>query len=220
MIFKQFCATLLVGMGLLATSAAAEGTNPVVTLKTSMGDITLELYADKAPITVANFLKYVDNGFYKGTLFHRVVRNFMIQGGGFTTKMGLKSTLPPIRNESDNGLKNNRGTIAMGRTILPHSSAAQFFINTVANRRLDFKNPSREGIGYCVFGRVTKGMDVVAKIEAAATGIRGGMRNVPQTDIVIIDAVRESVVPEAEVELEVEPMVPDVVVDPPAAPEQ
>ena len=216
MIFKQCCATLLVGMGLLATSATAEGTNPMVTLKTSMGDITLELYADKAPITVANFLQYVDDEFYKGTIFHRVIRNFMIQGGGFNAKMVKKGTRPPIKNEAANGLKNTSGTIAMARTMSPNSATAQFFINTVANRSLDFKNPSSRGIGYCVFGRVTKGMDVVAKIEAAATGVRGGMRNVPEADIVIIDAVRKIAVPEAEVgaPLEVEPMVPDVVAPP------
>lgn len=162
----------------------------LVTLKTSMGDITLELYPEKAPVTVENFMKYVDDGFYKGTLFHRVINTFMIQGGGFDSNMTKKNTRAAIKNEAANGLKNERGTIAMARTGVPDSATAQFFINTVDNRSLDFRDPSRSGIGYCVFGRVTDGMDVVDKIRAVATGFKGGMRDVPKNDVVIEDAVR------------------------------
>ncbi len=187
---KHLVSVLVVGLGLAAGLRAQEGDNPMVTLKTSMGDITLELYPDKAPATVENFLKYVDDGFYKDTIFHRVIRNFMIQGGGFDAKMSKKGTRAAIKNEAANGLKNSRGTIAMARTMVPDSATAQFFINTVDNANLDFKNPSPRGIGYCVFGRVTDGLDVVDKIEAVATGIRGGMRDVPQTEVVIEDAIR------------------------------
>ncbi len=200
MTITQFGATLLVGIGVLATSVFAEGSNPMVTLNTTMGDITLELYPDKAPITVENFLKYVDDGFYKGTIFHRVIRNFMIQGGGFNNKMAKKSTRAAIKNEAANGLKNSRGTIAMARTAVPDSATAQFFINTVDNRSLDFKNPSRRGIGYCVFGRVVEGLDIADKIELISTGVRGGMRDVPQSDILIMDATRKIVVAETTAE--------------------
>jgi cyclophilin family peptidyl-prolyl cis-trans isomerase len=222
--FKQFGTAILIGIGLLMTNHTAEADNSVVTLKTSMGDITLELYSDKAPVTVENFLKYVDDGFYKGTIFHRVIRNFMIQGGGFTSKMAKKSTRDAIKNEAANGLKNSRGTIAMARTMVPDSATAQFFLNTVDNPKLDFKNPSPRGIGYCVFGRVTKGLDIVDKIEAVATGVRGGMRDVPQTEITIEDVIRVKAAaevvpvaipvakPEAAAQiLPVERMVPDVV---------
>ncbi len=188
--FAQLVSALMVGLSLVMTGIAQEADNPVVTLKTSMGDITLELYPDKAPATVENFLQYVDDGFYKGTIFHRVIRNFMIQGGGFDARMSKKSTRAAIKNEAGNGLKNARGTIAMARTSVPNSATAQFFINTVDNRSLDFKNPSPRGIGYCVFGRVTEGLDIVDKIESVVTGTAGGMRDVPQTEIVIETAVR------------------------------
>ena len=138
--------------------------NPVVLLETTSGDILVELYPDKAPETVANFLKYVDDGFYNNTIFHRVIPGFMIQGGGLTARMQQKDTSAPIKNEADNGLKNDRGTIAMARTMDPHSATAQFFINLVDNDFLNFQAPSGNGWGYCVFGRVTEGMDVVDKI--------------------------------------------------------
>ena len=163
---------------------------PMVILKTSMGDITLELYPDKAPATVENFLQYADDGFYKETIFHRVINTFMIQGGGFNSNMSKKATRAPVKNEADNGLKNERGTIAMARTAVPDSATAQFFINTVDNPNLNFKNPSRMGIGYCVFGRVTDGMDVVDKIRSVATGVKRGMRDVPKVDVVIKDIAR------------------------------
>ena len=143
--------------------------NPVVLLETTSGDILVELYPDKAPETVANFLKYVDDGFYNNTIFHRVIPGFMIQGGGFTARMQQKDTSAPIKNEADNGLKNDRGTIAMARTMDPHSATAQFFINLVDNDFLNFQAPSGNGWGYCVFGRVTEGMDVVDKIAKVKT---------------------------------------------------
>ena len=203
--FVPFCASVLVGAALVATSFAAENENPVVTLKTSMGDISLELYPDKAPLTVENFLKYIDDDFYKGTIFHRVIRGFMIQGGGFTSKMAKKGTRPPVKNEAANGLKNERGTIAMARTMVPDSATAQFFVNTVDNANLNFKNPGPRGIGYCVFGRVTQGMDVVDKLEAVTTGVRGGMRDVPQAEVVIEDAIRMETKPEVEAPVEPQP---------------
>ena len=142
--------------------------NPVVLLETTSGDILVELYPDKAPETVANFLKYVDDGFYNNTIFHRVIPGFMIQGGGLTARMQQKDTSAPIKNEADNGLKNDRGTIAMARTRDPHSATAQFFINLVDNDFLNFQAPSGNGWGYCVFGRVTEGMDVVDAIGQTA----------------------------------------------------
>jgi cyclophilin family peptidyl-prolyl cis-trans isomerase len=197
MSLRQAISVLAIGLSLAATGIAQEGENPMVTLKTSLGDIKLELYPDKAPDTVKNFLQYVDAGFYKGTIFHRVIRNFMIQGGGFDVRMSRKQTNPPIKNEAANGLKNGRGTIAMARTQIPDSATSQFFINTVDNRSLDFKNPSSMGIGYCVFGRVTEGMDIVDKIESVATGVKSGMRDVPQSDVIIEDATRVKAEPES-----------------------
>jgi len=188
--FKILSMSLLIFTGILSASIAADRENTMVILKTSMGDITLELYADKAPVTVENFLKYVDDGFYQGTIFHRVINSFMIQGGGFDSEMRKKATRTAIINEAANGLKNERGTIAMARTMIPDSATAQFFINTVNNRNLDFRNSSRAGIGYCVFGRVVEGMDVVDKIRAVKTGSMHGMRDVPQTAIVIKEAAR------------------------------
>jgi peptidyl-prolyl cis-trans isomerase B (cyclophilin B) len=209
MILNKIAAVLTVSTCLFTALATAEAENPMVVLKTSQGDITLELYADKAPITVKNFIQYVEAGFYDGTIFHRVINSFMIQGGGFDNKMSKKSTRSPIKNEAANGLKNDRGTIAMARTMVPDSATAQFFINTVNNNRsLDFKNPSRSGIGYCVFGRVIEGLEVVDKIEAVKTGIKGGMRDVPKEVVLIesaalkmVDVVEaEALVPEGEVE--------------------
>ena len=152
--------------------------------------IKLELYPDKAPETVANFLKYVDDGFYNNTIFHRVIPGFMIQGGGLTARMQQKDTSAPIKNEADNGLKNDRGTIAMARTMDPHSATAQFFINLVDNDFLNFQAPSGNGWGYCVFGRVTEGMDVVDKIAKVKTTTVGMYQDVPSDLVVITGASR------------------------------
>jgi len=158
---------------------------PTIKLTTNHGAITLELNAEKAPKTVANFLAYVEAGHYNNTIFHRVIKNFMIQGGGFEPGMNQKDTLPPVENEAANGLKNKRGSIAMARTNDPHSATAQFFINTVDNDFLDFKAPSGQGWGYCVFGEVTEGLDVVDKIRAVATGNKGFHQDVPKEDVII-----------------------------------
>ena len=159
--------------------------NPQVRLETSAGPVTVELYEDKAPLTVANFLKYVDAGFYDGTLFHRVIRGFMIQGGGFDQNGQRKATRAPIQNEADNGLSNERGTLAMARTGDPHSATAQFFINLVDNGNLDFSGKNARGWGYAVFGEVTEGMDVVEKIKAVPTGTSGFHRDVPRESVTI-----------------------------------
>ena len=164
--------------------------NPVVLLETTSGDILVELYPDKAPETVANFLKYVDDGFYNNTIFHRVIPGFMIQGGGLTARMQQKDTSAPIKNEADNGLKNDRGTIAMASTMDPHSATAQFFINLVDNDFLNFQAPSGNGWGYCVFGRVTEGMDVVDKIAKVKTTTVGMYQDVPSDLVVITGASR------------------------------
>ncbi len=164
--------------------------NPVVLLETTSGDILVELYPDKAPETVANFLKYVDDGFYNNTIFHRVIPGFMIQGGGLTARMQQKDTSAPIKNEADNGLKNDRGTIAMARTMDPHSATVQFFINLVDNDFLNFQAPSGNGWGYCVFGRVTEGMDVVDKIAKVKTTTVGMYQDVPSDLVVITGASR------------------------------
>ena len=157
----------------------------MVKFTTNHGAFTLELNAEKAPKTVANFLAYVEAGHYDNTIFHRVIKNFMIQGGGFEPNMDQKSCNAPIENEAANGLKNKRGTIAMARTNDPHSATAQFFINTVDNDFLDFKAPSGQGWGYCVFGEVTEGLDVVDKIRAVATGNKGFHQDVPKEAVVI-----------------------------------
>jgi peptidyl-prolyl cis-trans isomerase B (cyclophilin B) len=157
----------------------------MVTLHTSMGDITLELDAEKAPKTVANFLQYARDGFYDGTIFHRVISNFMIQGGGMTADMAQKTTGAPVDNEANNGLKNKIGTVAMARTNDPHSATAQFFINVADNGFLDHTAPTAQGWGYAVFGRVTAGMDVVEKIKAVATGTKGFHQDVPKETVTI-----------------------------------
>ena len=161
--------------------------NPVVIVETSMGDVTVELFQESAPKTVANFLEYVKAGFYKDTIFHRVIKGFMIQGGGLDTDMKQKPTRPPVENEAANGEKNLRGTIAMARTADVHSATAQFFINTVNNSFLDHRSETREGFGYCVFGKVIAGMDVVDMIENSPTGTAGMHRDVPKVPIVIKD---------------------------------
>ena len=155
------------------------------TIETSMGTITLELDDAKAPETVKNFARYAKEGHYDGTIFHRVIDGFMIQGGGFTKDMNQKKTREPIRNEAMNGLKNLRGTIAMARTMVVDSATSQFFINLVDNGFLDFQSPSPQGFGYAVFGKVTDGMDVVDKIAKVKTGSVGPYQNVPEEAIVI-----------------------------------
>lgn len=162
--------------------------NPVVVLDTSEGEIEIELYQDKAPVTVKNFLSYVGDGFYNGTIFHRVIDGFMIQGGGFTAEMKEKSTKSPIKNEANNGLRNEIGTIAMARTNDPHSASSQFFINVSDNAFLNHTSPSGSGWGYAVFGKVTKGMPVVNKIKKVKTTNRAGHANVPVSPIVIKSA--------------------------------
>jgi peptidyl-prolyl cis-trans isomerase B (cyclophilin B) len=159
-----------------------------VVLETSLGDITLELDRAKAPVTTENFLSYVTSGHYDGTIFHRVIPDFMIQGGGFSEEMRQKPTVAPIVNEADNGLKNRRGTVAMARTGEPHSATAQFFINLKDNGFLDHTAKTERGWGYTVFGKVVEGMDVVDKIATAKTGTRGGHENVPADAIVIAEA--------------------------------
>jgi len=159
--------------------------NPVVVMKTSMGNVEIELFQSKAPVTVKNFLNYVDKGFYDGTIFHRVIGNFMIQGGGFTPGMIQKRTLSPIKNEASNGLSNKRGTVAMARTMDVHSATSQFFINVVDNVFLNYRSSTPDGYGYCVFGRVIKGMDVVDKIKSVQTGNVGYFQDVPLTNVII-----------------------------------
>lgn len=159
-----------------------------VRLETTHGAIVLSLDAEKAPRTVENFVQYVRDGFYDDTLFHRVIDGFMVQGGGFAAGMQQKRTRAPIPNEADNGLRNQRGAIAMARTPDPHSATAQFFINVADNAFLDFKAKTDAGWGYCVFGRVTEGMDVVDRIKGVATTSRAGHRDVPAEDVVIVRA--------------------------------
>ena len=157
----------------------------MVHLETNQGVIVLDLNADKAPKTVANFLAYAREGFFTNTIFHRVIDGFMIQGGGFEPNMRQKPTRPPIDNEANNGLRNARGTIAMARTSDPHSATSQFFINVADNDFLNFTAPTPTGWGYCVFGRVTEGMDVVDTIKGTATTSRNGHQDVPVNDIII-----------------------------------
>jgi len=176
--------SLLFFLFCLSQPALAETIN--IRMQTSMGDIFLELDKDKAPQSVDNFMRYVDAGFYDGTIFHRVIDGFMIQGGGFTPDFTRKPTLAPVKNEADNGLKNDLGTIAMARTTEPHSATAQFFINVQNNDFLNFKKKDRRGWGYAVFGKVSKGMDIVHKIRKVQTGPAGPFgRDVPKQEIVI-----------------------------------
>jgi cyclophilin family peptidyl-prolyl cis-trans isomerase len=192
--FSLVLTTVVLGaiVGIIATSCtttAKEG-NPVVVMETTKGTITIEVYADKAPGTVENFLWYVDNEFYNGLVFHRVVENFMIQGGGMTKDLVKKQGRGPIKNEADNGVKNLRGTLAMARTPDVNSATSQFFINLKDNGSLDFKDKSARGYGYCVFGAVIDGMDVVDEIAAVKVVDKGGHQNVPATAIVINKAYR------------------------------
>lgn len=169
----------------MLASTSLFAANPQVVFETNRGEFLIELYPDKAPKTVENFLKYVNAGFYKNTIFHRVMRRFVIQGGGFTQDMIEKPTRPPIINEAANGLTNEIGTIAMARTGDPDSATSQFFINLENNVGLNFRSPDPDGIGYCVFGRVLKGMDVVREIGISPTGFVAGYSDVPQAPIII-----------------------------------
>lgn len=162
----------------------------MVKLQTNFGDITIELNAEKAPITVANFLQYVDAGFYDNTIFHRVINGFMVQGGGFDTSMAQKSTEAEITNEADNGLANEKYTLAMARTSAPHSASSQFFINVANNEFLNHTAPNGSGWGYCVFGKVVEGMDVVDKIKQVATTSLKGHQDVPSSNVVVERATR------------------------------
>jgi cyclophilin family peptidyl-prolyl cis-trans isomerase len=177
----RFVALLLAA--LFALPVVAQTTR--VELKTNRGNIVLELDGAKAPKTVANFVQYVKDGHYDGVIFHRVIDGFMIQGGGFDKNMNEKKTRGPIENEAGNGLKNDVGTIAMARTPNPHSASAQFFINVKNNDFLNFREPTPQGFGYAVFGKVVSGMDIVEKIAQAPTGNAGGHQNVPREPIVI-----------------------------------
>lgn len=188
---KKFVSVLLTMGAFLSVSAeVVEAENPRVVLDTSEGKIVLELYMEKAHDTVQNFLGYIDAKFFDGTIFHRVIPNFMIQGGGFTADMKEKSSRAPIRNEADNGLDNDRYTIAMARTSDPHSATAQFFINTAKNDFLNFKNKTDQGWGYAVFGKVVEGMDTVDVISAVKTTTRGPYGDVPVKPVVIKSARR------------------------------
>ena len=186
-------ALIVLGMlvGGIATSAESEqepAARPIVEIRTNEGNIVVELYAEEAPLSVANFLNYVDWGFYDGTIFHRVKPNFMIQGGGFTPDLEMKETDDPVRNESRNHMHNERGTLAMARTNDPHSATSQFFINVRSNLRLDFNYVTRE-LGYTVFGKVIEGMDAVDAIALVPTGSVDGLDDVP-LDPVIIESVK------------------------------
>ena len=179
---------LLAVLAGLLLSAGVFAANPVVEMKTSQGTITLELYPDKAPKTVENFLKYVKDGHYKGTIFHRVIDGFMIQGGGFDANFREKNTRAPIQNEANNGLRNDTYTIAMARTMDPHSATAQFFINVKDNDFLNYSSPSLQGWGYAVFGKVVRGQDVVMKIAKQPTGPGGPFpTDVPRQTVTIMD---------------------------------
>ena len=181
LLFTSFTANAQSGNG-------SESNNPQVLMETSAGTIVMELYPDKAPKTVENFLKYVNEGFYDGTIFHRVIPNFMVQGGGFTEDFEKKITHAPIQNEADNGLRNRIGTVAMARTNDPHSATAQFFINVAQNSFLDFREKTPRAWGYAVFGRVIEGMKTVNKIRMEKTGFKNGMKDVPMNTITIIKA--------------------------------
>jgi len=182
--------SIMVVLMAFATTIQANKTNPKVIMKTSMGDITIELYPDKAPITVKNFFSYVDEKFFDGTIFHRVMKRFMIQGGGLTPDFTEKPTKPTIKNEAANKLKNKRGTIAMARMPDKDSATSQFFINHVDNPGLDHRDNTPEGYGYAVFGKVINGMDVVDAIANVTIMTKGGRANVPRETITIISIRR------------------------------
>ena len=187
MSFRMLAGILgMVGIMTPGTLGASAQDNPVVVMETTHGNITIELLQDAAPLTVQNFLQYANDGFFAGTVFHRVIPGFMIQGGGLTANLSEKTTRPPIRNEADNGVSNARGTLSMARTSVVDSATAQFFINTVDNARsLDHRGTSPRDYGYAVFGRVTAGMDVVDAISGVSTGRQGPHQNVPVEPVVI-----------------------------------
>jgi cyclophilin family peptidyl-prolyl cis-trans isomerase len=183
---KKHLLTLGLLFSLAVASISAFAANPKVKMDTSKGTVIIELYPDKAPVTVKNFLRYVEEGKYDGTIFHRVIKDFMNQGGGFRHDYTKVDSYPPIKNEADNGLKNTRGTIAMARTNDPNSATGQFFVNTVDNAMLDHKDKSVRGWGYCVFGKVVEGMDVMDKIAIVKTSSGGPFRSdVPMNPISI-----------------------------------
>ncbi len=184
---KELFFSLLM-VAVFVTQSVGQDKNPVVLIETSMGDIKVELYPNKAPITVKNFLDYVNSGHYNGTIFHRVIPGFMIQGGGFTKEFQMKKTNPPIKNEANNGLKNKRGTISMARTMYVDSATSQFFINVADNDFLDHRDNTMQGYGYAVFGKVISGMDVADKISNVKTGNVKGFNDVPVEPIVIKSA--------------------------------
>ncbi len=187
---KHLLLLLLVGAFMASASGNAQAANPKVLLKTSRGDITIELYPDKAPITVKNFLSYVDAKFYDGLIFHRVIKGFMIQGGGLNADLATRPAKAPIKNEAGNGLKNTRGTIAMARTGEVDSATCQFFINHVDNAFLDHRDETAAGYGYCVFGKVISGLEVVDAIAATPTMTVHGTKDVPRETVTIISMRR------------------------------
>lgn len=182
---KRLACLLLLGLCLAGSAFAAETKNPTLLLETSLGNVKVELFEKEAPISVQNFLDYAKSGFYNGTIFHRVIPGFMIQGGGFNPNMTPKKTNPPIKNEAANGLKNDRGTLAMARTSMVDSATAQFFINVANNDFLNHRPGGPMVYGYAVFGKVLEGMDVVDKIAATQTGVQMGFTDVPTTPVVI-----------------------------------
>lgn len=187
LLYLLLSSTAMAQSGALSESKAATA-SPQVLIETSQGSFVMELYPDKAPITVENFLRYVNEGFYDGTIFHRVIPNFMIQGGGFTADMQKKHTHAEIQNEADNGLRNRIGTVAMARTNDPHSATAQFFVNVAQNTFLDFREKHGRGWGYTVFGKVINGMKTVNQIRNEKTGFKDGFKDVPLKTVTIIKA--------------------------------
>jgi len=191
---RHFIASLTFSLATLFTFNASadhhaeKKANPQVLMQTTMGNFIIELYPAKAPATVKNFLRYTKEGFYDGTIFHRVIPNFMVQCGGFTEQLSRKNTHAPITNEADNGLRNRIGTVAMARTSDPHSASSQFFINVAQNSFLDFREKTPRAYGYAVFGRVIEGMKVVNKIRQVRTGFKNGMKDVPNQNVVITRA--------------------------------
>ncbi|HJV34294.1 peptidylprolyl isomerase [Geomonas sp.] len=183
MLKRALCVLLL--LVCMGGTALAAGKNPTVVMETNFGKVTIELFEKEAPISVKNFLSYASSGFYNGTIFHRVIRGFMIQGGGFTKDFSVKPTNAPIKNEAGNGLKNDRGTVAMARTGVVDSATSQFFINVMNNDFLNHRSEDPSSYGYAVFGKVTSGMEVVDKIARTPTGFSKGMADVPTTPVII-----------------------------------
>ena len=182
---KRIVCLMLMGLCLAGSAFAAEGKNPTLVLETSLGNVKVELFQKEAPISVKNFLDYVKSGYYDGTIFHRVIPGFMIQGGGFTPALSVKPANAPIKNEAANGLKNVRGTLAMARTNMVDSASSQFFINVANNEFLNHREGGPAVYGYAVFGKVIDGLDVVDKIAATQTGMQKGFSDVPVTPVVI-----------------------------------